>query len=98
MLGFDVLDGELSQRDAIADQRVPVGLDRWVAGWFQQELGSVWGVGRNDGEPEIVTDRDVVVLDEAEHVGVERERRALVVYIHACEVVTRPASSSTARC
>ncbi len=58
----------------------PVGLDRWVAGWFRQQLGSVWGIGRDDGEPEVVTDWNVVVRGEAEYVGVAPECCSLVVY------------------
>ena len=79
VLGLDVVDGELRERDAVLDESVPVRLDGGVARRLEQELGAAGRLRRDDGEPGVVAERYVSVLGEPEDVGVEGEGCPLVV-------------------
>ena len=56
-------------------RRVPVGL--------QQQLDAVGILRRDDGQPAVLAQRDIGLLHEAEHLGVEAQRLVLVVDEHA---------------
>src|SRR5450759_4153591 len=85
MLGRDVVDGELDQGDPVVGEGLSVGADGRVAGGFQQELRTIRVLGGDHGEPEVVTQGDVVVDREAEDLGVEVEGGSLVVDVDAGE-------------
>ena len=55
MLDRDVVDGELDQGDPVVGEGLSVGADGRVAGGFQQELRTIWVLGGDHGEPEVVT-------------------------------------------
>ncbi len=92
VLGLDVVHRELSQRDPVFGESVPVGLDRRVTGWLQHQLWPLRTVRRDDGQPEIVSERDLVVFDEAEYLGIELQRGSLVVYVETGEMDPRGVS------
>src|SRR3954452_726618 len=92
VLGCDVVDGELARRDAVFAECCAIGLRCRVVGRFQQQLGSTWRVRRDDGEPGVLTQGNVMVLGEAQDVGVERERRSLVVNVDAGQLDPHGAS------
>ena len=58
----DVVDGERGERDAVGDQRLLERLGRRVFVGFEEELGAVRIVGRHDGDPPMLTQRDVGLL------------------------------------
>ena len=72
VLRVHVGDGEGGERDAVGDQRLLVRPDGGVLVGLQHELDAVRVLRRHDGEPAVLAQRDVVLLHEAEHVGVER--------------------------
>src|SRR5690606_5522879 len=53
---------------------------------LQYQLYPIGRVGRDDGEPAHLAHRDLRLLHEAEHIGVELQRLSLVVHHHAGEV------------
>ena len=72
-------DGEGGERDAVGDQGVLERLRRRVVVGFEKELDAVRVLGGDDGEPPVLAQRHVVLLLEAEDVGVEAQRLLLVV-------------------
>src|SRR4051794_5506776 len=92
VLGCDVVDGELDRRDAVFGECCAIGLHCRMDGRFQQQLGSTWGVRRDDGEPGVLAKGNVMVLGQAQDVGVERERRWLVVNVDAGQLDPHGAS------
>ena len=78
-LGLDVVDGERGEGDPVGDERLLERLGRRVLVRLEEELHAVGHVGRDDGQPSGLADRDVGLLHEAEDVGVERQRLGLVV-------------------
>lgn len=73
VFGFDVIDSELRERDAVSDQRVTVRLHGGVTGWFEKQFGTIRRRGRDHREPGCLSEWDVVVLSKAEDVCVEGE-------------------------
>jgi hypothetical protein len=79
VLGFDIVNSELSQRNPVFGERIPVWLHRGMTARFEQQFRPVWRIRGNDGQPEVVADWDVVAFHEAEYLGVERQRCSLIV-------------------
>jgi hypothetical protein len=85
VLGVDVVDGELSEWNAVLNECIPIWLHGRVARRLQQEFWAVGRFGRHDRKPRIAADGDVPALGEAEHVGVEGEGCSLVVDENTCQ-------------
>ncbi len=64
-----------------------------MVGGFEQELRAVRVLRGDQGEPEVVTERDVVVDRESKDVGVEGEGGSLVVDVDAGEANLHQVSS-----
>ena len=71
VLGGDVRHRERIHRDAVGHQRRLERLHRRVAVRLQHELDAVRRLGRDDRQPAMLAERHVVLLREAEHVGIE---------------------------
>src|SRR5688572_21797201 len=63
---------ERGRRDALLEQGFLKGLARWIGVRLQRELEIIEAGGR-DRKPSVLADRDLVLLLEAEHFGVEAQ-------------------------
>ena len=91
VLRVDVVDGEGGERDPSSTSVASNGPDRRVLA-RPSTSSAVGVVGRDDREPRVVAEGDVVLLLEAEHLGVEGEGRALVVDEDAARSSSRSSS------
>src|SRR4029453_6414996 len=76
---FEVVDLERRCRNALLEQRL---LERPAGGIgirLQRQFEVSWPVRGDDGNPAVLANRNVVLLHEAEHLRVERQRLVLIV-------------------
>jgi hypothetical protein len=70
----DVVDTEGRKRDPIVSERVLEGLDRRMSVGFEQQLGPVLLGRRHDRQPAVAAERKLLLLHEAEDLGIDRPR------------------------
>src|SRR5580700_2428292 len=81
----NIVNLESSNRNSLSEQRFLERFSRRICIWFKGQLQLLGAFGRDDPQPFVIANGEIVLLLEAEHVCVESQCFFLVIYHDAGE-------------